>query len=194
MVWPGIFGVPMTELKADVLVIGRGHRRRQRRAASAENGAATSPDRQGRARRRGNQLWQRGMNRTRLGVSLHVLCDLKRVSCAMPSNSCSQVRYRLVDLPAFLPWLFRYFPRLRAGSGATRGDGCVAADPAQPDRARTADGGGGSGAVATARMDQAVSFGELAGQGHARVRAGAAVWRRRRPSRFRRRSRSANPT
>ena len=50
-------------------------------------------------------------------------------------NRAPQVRYRVSDLPAFLPWLVALLPRILAGTGAAQRDGRIAVDPAQPDRA-----------------------------------------------------------
>ena len=50
-------------------------------------------------------------------------------------NLAPQVRYRFADLPAFLPWLVRYYPRLLAATCVAQCDGRIAPDPAQPDRA-----------------------------------------------------------
>ena len=50
-------------------------------------------------------------------------------------NRAPQVRYHFTDLPAFLPWLVRYFLASVAGARAAQRDGRIAADPAQPDRA-----------------------------------------------------------
>ena len=50
-------------------------------------------------------------------------------------NRAPQVRYRFADLPTFLPWLVRYYPRVLAGTGDAQRDGRIAPDPAQPDRA-----------------------------------------------------------
>ena len=50
-------------------------------------------------------------------------------------NRAPQVRYRFADLPAFLPWLVRYYLASVAGRALAQRDGRIAADPAQPDRA-----------------------------------------------------------
>ena len=46
-----------------------------------------------------------------------------------------QVRYHFKDLPAFLPWLVRYFLASSPRACTAQCDGRIAADPAQPDRA-----------------------------------------------------------
>jgi D-amino-acid dehydrogenase len=55
------------------------------------------------------------------------------------------VRYRLSDLPQFLPWIVRYYLASSPGACAAQRDGRIAADPAQPDRARGPDREAGAG-------------------------------------------------
>ena len=50
-------------------------------------------------------------------------------------NLAPQARYRFTDLPAFLPWLVRYYLRIFAATRVAQCDGRIALDPAQPDRA-----------------------------------------------------------
>ena len=50
-------------------------------------------------------------------------------------NRAPQVRYSLADLPAFLPWLVRYYLASAPDRALARCAGGDAADPPQPDRA-----------------------------------------------------------
>ena len=99
----------MAELKADVLVLGCGHGRRRRRPAPAKAGPGRGPDRPARARRRGDQLRQRRTDRMRVGVSLHVSPGSSARSCDTRPIARRRCAISFSDLPAFLPWLVRYF-------------------------------------------------------------------------------------
>ena len=50
-------------------------------------------------------------------------------------NRTPQMRYSLADLPAFLPWLMRYYLASSPQRAHAQRDGRIAADPPQPDRA-----------------------------------------------------------
>jgi len=99
-------------------------------------------------------------------------------------NRAPQVRYRLVDLPAFLPWLYRYF-LASAPDRALRG--AMAVLPlirrSLIEHELLIDEAGVPELLQRKGWIKTVSLGELAGQSHARIRAGAAVWCRRRDSR-----------
>ena len=125
----------MAELKADVVVLGAG---------MVGVGAALHLQKRGRdvilvdrheLAGEETSLWQCRTDRMRVGLSLHVSRGISARSCATRSNRAPQVRYRVADLPAFLPWLVRYYHRILAGSRAAQRDGRIAVDPAQPDRA-----------------------------------------------------------
>jgi len=103
-----IFGVPMTELKADVLVLGAG---------MVGVGAALHLQKRGRdvilVERHARAGEETSYGNAGIIESASVfpymfprdLAEIARYAL----NRAPQVRYRLVDLPAFLPWLYRYF-------------------------------------------------------------------------------------
>src|ERR1700677_4089503 len=114
----------------------------------------------------------------RVGVSLYVSPRFRADPAirAEPRTAGALPDIRSAGLSAVAGALL---PCLLAGSGAAQRDGRTALDPAQPDRTRSADGGGaGAGTAAAVRLDQAVSFRCDAGQCGTRFRAGQAVWRR----------------
>src|SRR5882672_4150006 len=103
-----IFGVPMTELKADVLVLGAG---------MVGVGAALHLQKRGRdvilVERHARAGEETSYGNAGIIESASVfpymfprdLAEIARYAL----NRAPQVRYRPVDLPAFMPWLYRYF-------------------------------------------------------------------------------------
>ncbi len=119
----------------------------------------------------------------RVGVSLHVSARSRPdPSLRVESRAAGALqRVRSSGVPAMAGALLS---GVFAGAGAAQRDGRIAADPAQPDRARGADRGSQcAGAVAAHRLDQAVSLRGDACQCQPRPRTRQTIWRRGRDSR-----------
>ena len=99
----------MAELKADVLVLGAG---------MVGVGAALHLQKRGRnvilidrhdTRRRRDQPWQWRTDRMRLGLSLYVSAGFRTDPAIRDEPRAAGALSVSADLPAFLPWLVRYF-------------------------------------------------------------------------------------
>ena len=98
----------MADLKADIVVLGAGmvgvgaalHLQKRGRNVMLV-------DKHGRGRR-GDELRQCRDHRMRLGLPLHVSARPVQI-LRYATNRAPEARYSLADLPAFLPWLMRYY-------------------------------------------------------------------------------------
>src|SRR5260370_821544 len=120
----------------------------------------------------------------RLGVALHVSAGFSQAASIRdePLAAGALQPVRSSGIPAVAGALLS---GVFAGAGAAQRDGRIAADPAQPDRARGADRGSqGAGGVAAHRLDQAVSLRSDACQCRPRPRTRQTIWRCQRGSRL----------